>query len=268
MGVEVGVAQGVAHDAESAFMFGSGLGHVIGVGGHAITNQLGEDGSVAAASVFEFFENEDACAFAHDEAVTIFVPGAAGAGGIVVAGGKGAHGGESANSHGSNGGFGAAGDHDIGIAALDDTEGIADGVGAGGAGGSGGFVRALGAEAHGNVSGGEIDDGGGNEEGGNLARSAFEERRMLALDHVESADAGADVNADALGIFWRDLKPGHLHGFVGGGDGEVDEAAHLLDFFFLDELKRVEVMDLGGDLTGKGGRVESGNAADTALAGE
>ena len=32
---------------------------------------------------------------------------------------------------------------------------------------------------------------------------------VFALDDVETADAGADVNADALGILRRDLQAGH-----------------------------------------------------------
>ena len=47
-----------------------------------------------------------------------------------------------------------------------------------------------------------------------------------------------------------------FNGFIGGGDGEVNEAAHLLHFFFLDELEGIEVEDLGGDLAGEGGGVE------------
>ena len=160
----------------------------------------------------------------------------------------------------------AAGDHHVGIAMLNDAEGIADRVGAGGAGRGRRFVRALGSEPHRDVAGGEVDDGGGNEEGRDLARAAFEKRFVLALDHVESADAGADVNADALGIFGRDLELRHLHGFIRRGDREVDEAAHFLDFFFLDEIQRIEVADFGGDLAGKGGSIERGDAADAALA--
>ena len=71
-----------------------------------------------------------------------------------------------------------------------------------------------------------------------------------------------------LGDFGRDLKLGHLHRFIGGGDGEVDEAAHLLHFFFLDEIEGIEVADFGGDLAVKSGSVEPGNAVDAALAGE
>ena len=91
---------------------------------------------------------------------------------------------------------------------------------------------------------------------------------MFALDHVESADAGADMNSDHLGIFRRDFQLRHLHRFFGRGDGEVNEAAHLLHFFFLDELEGIEVADFGGDLAGKGGGVESGDAIDAALARE
>src|ERR1022692_2255261 len=139
--------------------------------------------------MLKLFEDKDASAFAHDEAVAIPVPGTTGASRVVIARGESAHGGESANAHGSDGGLGASGNHYVGIAVLDDAERIADGVGAGGAGGGRRFVGALGAEAHGDVSGGEVDDGGGNKKWRDLARAAFEESCMFAFDHVESANA-------------------------------------------------------------------------------
>ena len=73
---------------------------------------------------------------------------------------------------------------------------------------------------------------------------------MFALDDVEPADAGTDVNADALRNFRRDFQAAHLHRLVGRSQREVDEAAHLLYFFFLDEIQRVEIFDFGGDLAG------------------
>ena len=76
-----------------------------------------------------------------------------------------------------------------------------------GAGRGGGFVRSLGAVLDGDVPGGEVDDGGGDEEWGDLARAAVHQRRVFALDDVEAADAGADVDADHLGFFRRDLRP-------------------------------------------------------------
>ena len=172
---------GVAHHAEAAFVFGSRLGHVVGVAGHAIAGNFGEDGRAAPFGVLEFFEHQDARAFAHDEAVAIFIPGTAGFFGIVIARGKGAHGGESADAHGSDGRLGAAGNHHVGVVVLNDAERISDGVGAGGAGGGRGFVRTFGAEAHGHMAGGKIDDGGWNEERRNLAWAAFERARCVRV---------------------------------------------------------------------------------------
>src|SRR5208337_4434122 len=267
-GRDAGVAHGVAHDAESAFMFGSGLGHVVGVGGHAVADDFGEDGRAALASVLQLFEDHDARAFAHDEAVASLIPGAAGSLGLVVAGGKRAHGGESPDAHGCDGGFGAAGDHHVGVVVLDDAEGIADGMGAGGAGRGRGLIRSLGAVTHGDVPGGQVDDGGGNEERRDFARPAFDQCGVLALNDVESADAGPDMHADMLGVLRGDLQFRHLERFVAGGDSQVDEAPHLLQFFFFDVVQRVEVLDLGGDLAGKVAGVETGNAGHAALAGD
>ncbi len=88
---------------------------------------------------------------------------------------------------------------------------------------------------------------------------------MLALDHVESADAGADMDADSLGVFIRDLQLRHLERFIRRSQREVDEAAHLLNFFFLDEVQRVKVADFGGDLARICGCVKGGNTVDAAL---
>src|SRR5258708_2070268 len=138
---------------------------------------------------------------------------------------------------------------------------------AGGTGGGGGLVRSLGAVAHGDVPGCEVHDSCGNKEGGDFARAAFEQRNVFALDDIESADAGADVNPDALIVLRRNLQGRHFHGFIGGCDRQVNEAAHLFNFFFLDEVQRVEVLDLGGDLAGKLGGVEASDAPDATFAG-
>src|ERR1700693_414712 len=71
VGTDAGIARRVAHYAESAFVLGSGLGHVIGVAAHAITGDLGKNRSAAPFGMFEFFEHENAGAFAHHKAVAI-----------------------------------------------------------------------------------------------------------------------------------------------------------------------------------------------------
>ena len=108
----------------------------------------------------------------------------------------------------------------------------------------------------------------GMKNGEILRGPPFEQRPVLALDHVESADAGADVHADTFGVLGRDLQAAGLHRFIRRREGEVDEAAHFLDFFFLDEIQRVEVLDLGGNLARVSGGVELGDSSDAALARE
>ena len=91
---------------------------------------------------------------------------------------------------------------------------------------------------------------------------------MLALNNVESANAGAYMHAHHLFIVGRDLQAGSLNCLFSRREGEMNEAAHFLDFFFLDEIQRVEVFDFCRYLAGVFGRVKLGNPADAALTGE
>ena len=160
------------------------------------------------AREFEFFEDEYARALAAYKAVAVLVQGATGVGRVVVAGGKRLHGGEPADAQGCDGGLGAAGDHGVGVAALDDAKGIADGVGRRGAGGRGGLVGAARAKADGDVSSGQVDDGPGDEERRNLARTAGQHVGVFALDDVEAADSRADMDANAVTVRLVDLEAG------------------------------------------------------------
>jgi hypothetical protein len=265
-GREACVFEGELHDAaDASAVFGWGVGmEGVGVGG--VAYEFGEDGCAAPDGVFALFDDEDAGAFADDEAVAIGVPGAGGGCGVVVAGGEGAHGGESGDGEGSDGGFAATADHDVGVAALYDAEGFADGVGSGGAGGGGGDVGAGCAVLDGDLAGCEIGDGRGDEEGGDAAGAGGGELGVFALDDLEGADAAADVDSDALGVFGGDIECGLLDGHVCGGEGELDEAAVLLDVFAVDEVFGVEVFDLTGELAGVLGGVEEGDGGYAGLA--
>ncbi len=70
---------------------------------------------------------------------------------------------------------------------------------------------------------------------------------MLALDDFESADAAADDDAHAFGIVRIHLQAGLGERKFRGRNAELNKAAHLLDFFFLDEPRGVEILDLAGD---------------------
>ena len=140
LGVQAGVAQGHLHAAGGAFAFRGGGGHVIGVGGVAVADDLAVDPRAALLRVFEFFEHQHAGALAHDKAVALLVERPRGVLGIVVAGAHRFHGAEAADADGHDGGLRAAGEHDLRVAHLDGAPGFAQGVVGGGAGRAGGEI--------------------------------------------------------------------------------------------------------------------------------
>src|SRR5580692_12232011 len=91
---------------------------------------------------------------------------------------------------------------------------------------------------------------------------------MLTLDHVEPADSGSDMHSSPGRNFFRDLETRGFHGLVGRGQGQVDEPPHLLQFFFLDEIQRIEVLYFGCDLASELRGVEMSNPGDPAPARE
>lgn len=117
---------------------------VMRIGAGAVPDKLSVDGGAAVACVVELFQHHDAGALADDEAgaVTVEWPGGA-VGRVVEGGGEAARPAESADGQRVNAGFRAASDHDGGVAVGNEAAGVADGVGAGGAGGCGGVVWAL-----------------------------------------------------------------------------------------------------------------------------
>src|SRR5215469_11815031 len=74
--------------------------------------------------------------------------------------------------------------------------------------------------------------------------------------------------ADVVSVLRRDLQPGVLHRLFRRGQCEVNKAPHLAGLFFLDELERVEVLDLGGEPDRVAGQVERLDLGHAALAGE
>src|SRR5437870_4820191 len=74
--------------------------------------------------------------------------------------------------------------------------------------------------------------------------------------------------ANARGVCVSHLQAAHFHGFITGSECQMDEAAHFLYLFFLDEIQRVKALDLGGDGAGEVGGIKMRDLAHAALAGE
>src|SRR5579864_7396436 len=218
--------------------------------------------------MLELFENHNARTLAYHKAVAVPVPRAAGFFRFIIASRQRTHRRKPAHTHRRDRRLRAARDHYVCIVVLDDSERIADGMGAGRARRCRSLIRSLRAATHRNLARREIDNGRRNEERRDLPRPAFDERRMFALDDVESANSRADVHAHPLVVLRRDLEPRHFERLIRGSKRQVDEAPHLLDFFFLDEVQWIEILDLGCDLAGKIAGVKAGDPADAALSSQ
>ena len=72
----------------------------------------------------QFFQQENACPLAHDEAAALRIKGDGGPVGVLRLG-QGLHGGEAADGHGRDGGLGAAAEHDLGVAVPNVVERVA-----------------------------------------------------------------------------------------------------------------------------------------------
>ncbi len=185
---------------------GGRLGDVVGVGGAGVAGELGVDARAARPSVLLIFQQQDAGALAHHEAVALGVEGAAGVRGIVVVARERVHGAEGGDADRRDAALGAAGEHRDGVAAPDHLGRLADGVGAGGAGGDGGEVRPARVDLDRDVAGGDVGDELRDEEGADAVRALVEEHLELVVAGVQPADARADDHADVVGVLLGDLE--------------------------------------------------------------
>ena len=74
-----------------------------------------------------------------------------------------------------------------------------------------------------------------------------EQLAVLPLDHFEGADAAAYVHPDLARIFRCHIQAGLRYGELRRRQGKLDKAAHLLDFFALDVVFGVEILDFAGN---------------------
>src|SRR5438270_851241 len=111
-----------------------------------------------------------------------------------------------------------------------------------------------------------MDDRCENKKRRYLAWTTVEQVRVLALDDVEPADTRTDVDTNTLRDLRSDVQSGHLHRFICRRHAQMNEAAHLLNFFFLDEIQRIEIFDFSGDRAREPARVEAGDRGNATLA--
>ncbi len=241
--------------------------HVEGVRAHAGAGQLGVDAGAAGLGVLEALEHQATGALADHETVAAGVEGPRGMLRVVVAQAERAGGGKAGHADRAHGRLAAAGEHHLGVAVADDARRVADGVGAGGAGGNGGAQRALGAQLERDVRRAHVGDHHRHEQRVHAVRALGEELVDLGVQRLQAADAAADHRPDPvrlgagveLGVGGRQL---------GGRDRVPREEVEPPHLALVDEVLGVEVLDLGGDVHLVVAGVEARDRPDARLAGD
>ncbi len=236
---------------------------MVSVGGGAVAEDFPVDAGLAAASVFEFFEDKNACALAEDKAVAAFIEWAGGAGGFFVAGGEGFHGAESAHTEGNDSGFTSTCDDEIGLGFANEAPALADGVGGGGASGDDGEVGSAQSEVHGDVAGGDIIDHHGDHKRGDFFGSTITQNGVLFLEGAETPNARSDKDACAIGVQGGAFESCISPSFGGSAHGEVSVAigaANVLGIF--EHFYGIEVTNFACEAAVIAGSIEGGNRTD------
>lgn len=186
---------------------------------------------------------------------------------VVVSGAHGFHGGESSDADGRDGCFGAAGEHQVGVAHFDCSPGFAKGVAGGGAGGAGSQVGASQSMIHGEKAGSHVENLHGDQKGRESIWSFFQEDLMLSFDGLESADSRPHEHAEFVQVCLFQIDSGILDCLESGEDAKLGVAVGAANFFGIGEGRRnVQLVDLGGNAASVLANVEGGDGDDAAVA--
>jgi hypothetical protein len=265
--VDAAVGEGHRHRACRVHAGGVGLGDVSGVGRKPVAEQFGVDLRAARARVLEILEDEDRARLAHDEPVALRVERPAAALGVVVPARERPHRAEPRDADARDRGFRPAGEHHVRAAQPDRIEALPDRHVRGGARRALRRERAARAELHRDPRRAHVRDDLRDRERVDPVGAALAEHVIAVLERLQAADPGRDRDADAVGLR-RDREAGVGLRHAGGGEDHLREPVHPPGLLALDPYRRVEVLQLAGEVDRVVGRVELRDRARARLSRE
>jgi len=273
-GAQARVLQRQGQGSGALHRLGIGSREVIGVAAGPVACGYGTDIRLPGPGPFVILQDEDARAFAYDKTVPGQIEGSGSLGRpVVVSRGKGFELAEARHGEQRDRRLGAAGDHHIQTPRAQQIDGLADGVGARGAGRDLGEGRAMDFKPHGDVARGFVGDHKRHCHRRQSVRTRLHQLGVGFLKDIDTADAVTQADADplgpipevqgAFGVFPKPCVPPGLHR---GRDRVLGEQSHLAGFPFVHPQRGIEVFHLRGDSALQRGGVEMCHCPDARFA--
>ena len=260
------VGQSLPHAGGPARSAGSRGGDVVGVAVGAVAHHLGVNFCPPGLGVAQLLQQKGARPLAHDKAGALSVKGDGGPQGVAPLV-EGLHSGKAPHGQRGNRSFAAAAQHYLGVTVPDVAEGVAHGVGPSGAGGYHAGAHALEAVADGHMARRHVGDNHGDHEGRDRIPAPLAPPLVGLTHHLEAADAAGEDYPAAVQILLLPVQAGVGHALVGGRQGELGEAVHLLGLPLAQQGVQVQILYLSGQLHLHIRRIVPGNGADAACPG-
>ena len=177
---------------------------------------------------------------------------------LVVAGRQGLHRGEATDGPLVDAGLDATRDHPVRVAAADRLPRFAQGVAAGRARGHDGEVGPDGPGGDGDLPRADVRDPHRDEERRDPVRAPLPHQQDVVEQRVDAAQTGPDDHAGPLGevVVEPAGQPGLVERLAGAHERELDVPVRPADVLAVEDRRRVEVLDLAGDLRRHARRIE------------
>ena len=89
---------------------------------------------------------------------------------------------------------------------------------------------------------------------------------MRVFDHRQTADTGANIHADTLGVLFSHFDTGVFERFHSGNHAEMNKSVHTASIFGWQKLCHVKIFNFSRNLTSKQARVKMRNPSNAGLA--
>ena len=232
---------------------------MVSVAVEAVTYEFSVDVSATSFSVFQFFQQDYAGTFAHNETITVFVERTGSAFGVFVVGGQCFHISKASYSNRGNGSFATTSEHYVSVAVLNGTESVTNAVSAGSTSSHDCSVGAFEAKSDTDLACGHVRNFHRNEERADFGGAFVTIFQGLFQESMDTADTGTNAYTATGSVDFFQIKFSVFNSQFSSSYSKLGNAVHAFTFFFVAILAKIKIFYFASDFNVKISGVKLGN---------